>query len=122
MISIILSQCLSHPNRNIIEFTDGPEWSFQDVKIKSLQKAKILKNLNLKAGDSLIWDSENKSYTANGNVEFKNDRFVAYADKMIANYIEENNKEIKVLLVVIELLELKGRLNLKFPIESYITF
>ena len=50
---IILSQCLSHPNRKIIEFTDGPEWTFQDVKIKSLQKAKILKNLNLKAGDSL---------------------------------------------------------------------
>ena len=40
---IILSQCLSHPNRKIIEFTDGPEWTFQDVKIKSLQKAKILK-------------------------------------------------------------------------------
>ena len=48
----------------------------------------------VKAGESLIWDSENKSYTANGDVEFKNDRFIAFADKMIANYIEENNKEI----------------------------
>ena len=39
----------------------------------------------VKAGESLIWDSENKSYTAEGDVEFKNDRFIAYADKMNAN-------------------------------------
>ena len=26
----------------------------------------------VKAGDSLVWDSENKSYTANGEVEFQN--------------------------------------------------
>ena len=56
----------------------------------------------VKAGDSLIWDSENKSYTANGNVEFKNDRFIAYSDKMIANYIEEDDKEI---FTVVELYE-----------------
>ena len=48
----------------------------------------------LKAGESLIWDSENQNYTANGNVEFKNDKFIAFADKMIANYIEEDDKEI----------------------------
>ena len=48
----------------------------------------------VKAGESLIWDSENQNYTANGNVEFKNDKFVAFADKMVANYVEENNKEI----------------------------
>ena len=48
----------------------------------------------VKAGKSLIWDSENKNYTANGDVEFKNEKFVAFADKMIANYIEENNQEI----------------------------
>ena len=48
----------------------------------------------VKAGESLIWDSENKSYTADGNVEFKNERFVAFANKMIAKYVEENNEEI----------------------------
>jgi len=48
----------------------------------------------VKAGESLIWDSENQNYTANGNVEFKNDKFIAFADKMIANYIEEDDKEI----------------------------
>ena len=53
----------------------------------------------VKAGESLIWDSENKSYTANGDVEFKNDKFVAFADKMIANYIEENNDEILLEII-----------------------
>ena len=48
----------------------------------------------VKAGNSLIWDSENKSYTANGAVEFRNDEFTAYADEMIAVYKEENNKEV----------------------------
>ena len=56
----------------------------------------------VKAGDSLIWDSENKSYTANGDVEFKNDRFIAFADKRIANSIEENNDET---FTVIELFD-----------------
>ena len=56
----------------------------------------------VKAGESLIWDSENKTYTANVDVEFKNDRFIAYADKMVANYIEENNDEI---FTVIELFD-----------------
>ncbi len=48
----------------------------------------------VKAGDNLIWDSENKSYTANGGVEFQNDSFIAFADKMIAQYIEKNNMEV----------------------------
>ena len=56
----------------------------------------------VKAGESLIWDSENKSYTANGNVEFKNDRFIAFADRMVANYIEENNDEIFTLIELFE--------------------
>ena len=54
----------------------------------------------VKAGDSLIWDSENKSYIANGDVEFKNDKFIAFADKMIAMYEEKDNEEI---FTVIEL-------------------
>ena len=54
----------------------------------------------VKAGESLIWDSENKSYTANGDVEFKNDKFIAFADKMIAMYEEKDNEEI---FTVIEL-------------------
>ena len=48
----------------------------------------------VKAGDSLIWDSEKQSYTANGDVEFQNDKFIEFADEMIAEYIEQKNKEV----------------------------
>ena len=56
----------------------------------------------VKAGESLIWDSENKSYVASGNVEFKNKKFIAFSDKMIAYYIEENKEEI---FTIVELFE-----------------
>ncbi len=56
----------------------------------------------VKAGESLIWDSENQSYTANGSVEFKNDEFVAFADRMIANYIKQDKDEI---FTIVELFE-----------------
>ena len=56
----------------------------------------------VKAGNSLIWDSKNQSYTANGNVEFQNDSFIAFADEMIAKYIEKNNKEV---FTIVELFE-----------------
>ena len=65
---------------------------------------------SVKAGKSLIWDSENQSYTANGDVEFKNDKFIAYADKMIARYIEKQNKEI---FTIVELFE-----NVKIEFEE----
>ena len=67
----------------------------------------------VKAGESLIWDSENKSYTANGDVEFKNDKFLAFADKMIANYIEENNDEIFTVI------ELFGNVVIEFEEETF---
>ena len=50
---IILDQCKKHPKREIIEFIDGPKWNFHDLKIKSLEKAKILKELDLNEGDNL---------------------------------------------------------------------
>tara|TARA_B100001093_G_scaffold182767_1_gene175318 strand:+ start:294 stop:806 length:513 start_codon:yes stop_codon:yes gene_type:complete len=40
----------------------------------------------------------------------------------VSNLLEDNNKEVKGLLVVVELLKLKGRLKLDFPVESSITF
>ena len=67
----------------------------------------------VKAEESLIWDSENKSYTANGEVEFKNDKFIAFADKMIANYIEENNDEIFTII------ELFDNVVIKFEEEIF---
>ena len=67
----------------------------------------------VKAGESLIWDSENKSYIANGNVEFKNDRFIAFANKMIANYIEENNDEVFTII------ELFNNVVIEFEDETF---
>ena len=63
----------------------------------------------VKAGDSLIWDSENKSYTATGSVEFSNDTFIAFSEKMIAQYIEQGGKE---LFTVVELFK-NVRIELK---------
>ena len=62
----------------------------------------------LKAGDSLIWNSEDKTYIANGDVEFKNDKFIAFADEMNARYIEQGDKEVFTIVelflnVIIEL-------------------
>ena len=50
---IILDQCKKYPNREIIEFINGPKWNFHDLKIKSLEKAKILKEVGLNEGDNL---------------------------------------------------------------------
>ena len=36
--------------------------------------------------------------------------------------LKSKNKEVKGLLVVVELMKLKGRTNFKFPTKSYITF
>ena len=63
----------------------------------------------VKAGDSLIWDSQNKSYTATGSVEFNNDTFIAYSEKMIAQYVEQGDKE---LFTIVELFE-NVRIELK---------
>ena len=67
----------------------------------------------VKAAESLIWDSENKSYTANVDVEFKNDKFIAFADKMIANYIEENNDEVFTII------ELFDNVVIEFKDETF---
>ena len=66
----------------------------------------------VKAGDSLIWDSENKSYTATGSVEFSNDTFIAFADKMIAQYIEQNDEELFTIVELFEnvIIELKDEI------------
>ena len=67
----------------------------------------------VKAGESLVWDSENKSYTANGDVEFKNDKFIAFADRMIANYEEKNNDEIFTII------ELFDNVVIEFEEETF---
>ena len=67
----------------------------------------------VKAGNSLIWDSESQSYTANGDVEFQNDKFIAFSDEMIAQYISQNNKELFTIV------ELFGNVKIMFKDEIF---
>ncbi|MDC0092684.1 AMP-binding protein [Alphaproteobacteria bacterium] len=50
---IILNQCKNYPEKKIIEFVDGPEWSFDDLKNKAFEKAKVLQGLQVKQGDTI---------------------------------------------------------------------
>jgi lipopolysaccharide export system protein LptA len=67
----------------------------------------------VRAGDSLIWDSKEQSYTANGDVEFKNDKFIAFSDEMIAQYIEEDDKEVFTIV------ELFDNVKIEFKNEIF---
>ena len=40
----------------------------------------------------------------------------------VSNLLVSNNKEVAGLLVVVELMNLKGRLKLDFPVESSLSF
>jgi len=40
----------------------------------------------------------------------------------VSKILERNNKEVVGILVVVELMKLKGKLKIKFPVESSITF
>ena len=40
----------------------------------------------------------------------------------VSSLLKNNNKDVKDLLVVVELLDLKGRLKFNFPVESSITY
>ena len=40
----------------------------------------------------------------------------------VSNLLENNHKKIEGLLIVVELLKLKGRRKMEFPVESFITF
>ena len=50
---IILNQCKQHPNNKIIQFVDGPEWSFDDLKNIAFEKAKTLRDLSINQGDTV---------------------------------------------------------------------
>ena len=40
----------------------------------------------------------------------------------VSEILESNNKKVKGILVVVELMKLEGKLKLNFPVESIITF
>ena len=67
----------------------------------------------VKAGDSLIWDSEKQTYTANGDIEFQNDKFIAFADEMIAEYIQQEDREVFTIV------ELFNNVTIEFKDEIF---
>ena len=48
----------------------------------------------IKASNGITWDKTNQTYSAEGNVEFKNNEIKAFANKILASYIFEDEKEI----------------------------
>ena len=40
----------------------------------------------------------------------------------VSKILESNNKEVLGVLVVVELMKLEGKLKMKYPVESFITF
>ena len=48
----------------------------------------------IKASNGITWDKNNQTYSAVGNVEFKNEEIKAFANRIVASYVFENKKEI----------------------------
>lgn len=48
----------------------------------------------IKASNGITWDKNNQTYSAEGSVEFRNDEITANANKMIASYSYEKEKEV----------------------------
>ena len=48
----------------------------------------------IKASNGITWDKTNQTYSAEGSAEFKNNEIQAFANKILASYIFENDKEI----------------------------
>jgi lipopolysaccharide export system protein LptA len=67
----------------------------------------------IKASNGIIWDKNNQTYTAEGNVEFENDEIIANANKMIASYSYENEKE------VFQTVNLQGKVKIFYNDEIF---
>ena len=48
----------------------------------------------IKASNGITWDKTNQTYSAECSVEFKNNEIKAFANKILASYIFESEKEI----------------------------
>ena len=80
------------------------------------------KNYNLEYGENSL--SINKESLQKFNSFAIVDDLLATGGTVncVSSLLEENNREIKGLLIVVELLKLEGRSKFNFPVESSITF
>ena len=82
----------------------------------------LKKNYNLEYGENSL--SINKESLQKFNSFAIVDDLLATGGTVncVSSLLEENNREIKGLLIVVELLKLEGRSKFNFPVESSITF
>ena len=80
------------------------------------------KNYNLEYGENSL--SINKQSLQKFNSFAIVDDLLATGGTVncVSSLLQENNRQVKGLLVVVELLKLEGRLKFNFPVESSITF
>jgi len=82
----------------------------------------LKKNYNLEYGENTL-SIQKKSLQKFNSYAIVDDLLATGGTvNCVSRLLKENNKEIKGLIVVVELLKLEGRLKLNLPIESFITY
>ena len=80
------------------------------------------KNYNLEYGENLL-SIQKKSLQKFNSYAIVDDLLATGGTvNCVSSLLKNNNKEVRGLLVVVELLDLKGRLKFNFPVESLITY
>ena len=80
------------------------------------------KNYNLEYGENLL-SIQKKSLQKFNSYAIVDDLLATGGTvNCVSSLLKNNNKEVRGLLVVVELLDLKGRLKFNFPVESSITY
>ena len=80
------------------------------------------KNYNLEYGENLL-SIQKKSLQKFNSYAIVDDLLATGGTvNCVSSLLKSNNKEVKGLLVVVELLDLKGRLKFNFPVESSIAY
>ena len=82
----------------------------------------VKKNYNLEYGENLL-SIQKKSLQKFNSYAIVDDLLATGGTvNCVSSLLKNNNKEVRGLLVVVELLDLKGRLRFNFPVESSITY
>ena len=82
----------------------------------------LKKNYNLEYGENLL-SIQKKSLQKFNSYAIVDDVLATGGTvNCVSSLLKNNNKEVRGLLVVVELLDLKGRLKFNFPVESLITY
>lgn len=82
----------------------------------------LKKNYNLEYGENLL-SIQKKSLQKFNSYAIVDDLLATGGTvNCVSSLLKNNNKEVRGLLVVVELLDLKGRLKFNFPVESVVKY